>query len=70
MGHHGDLLLKSAIGWAQVVKLPLSWKRVLINPSVLHDDQKVFGGVFDQPNIFERIAIDKQQISPRAPSPG
>ena len=36
---------------------------ILVDPAILHNDQKVFVGVFDQLDIFQRIAIDQQQIS-------
>jgi len=36
---------------------------ILVDPAILHNDQKVFVGVFDQLDIFQRISIDQQQIS-------
>jgi hypothetical protein len=36
---------------------------ILVDPAILHNDQKVFVGIFDELDIFQRIAIDQQQIS-------
>ena len=35
---------------------------ILVDPAILHNDQKVFVGIFDELDIFQRIAIDQQQI--------
>jgi hypothetical protein len=34
--------------------------RILVDPAILHNDQKVFVGIFDELDIFQRIAIDQQ----------
>ena len=39
---------------------------VLVYPPILHDDFEVLGGVGDQVDIFQRIAVDQQQIGKRA----
>jgi len=36
---------------------------ILVDPAILHNDQKVFVGVFDQLDIFQGISTDQQQIS-------
>ena len=41
-------------------------ERVLVDLTVLHDDLEVFGGVGDQVNILQRIAVDQQEIGKRA----
>ena len=41
-------------------------KGVLVDPAVLHDDLEVLGGVGDQVDILQRIAVDQQQIGKRA----
>src|SRR5580704_13642996 len=37
-------------------------QRVFVDRAVLHNDQKIFAGVFDDFDIFQRIAINQQQI--------
>ncbi len=36
---------------------------ILVDLAILHNDQKVFVGIFDELDIFQRISIDQQQIS-------
>ena len=36
--------------------------RILVDHAILHNDQKVFVGIFDELDIFQRISIDQQQI--------
>jgi hypothetical protein len=40
-------------------------KQVLMDMSVLHDDQKVFAGVLDQLDIRNRIHLNQQKICER-----
>src|SRR5262252_4695659 len=43
------------------------WSRgVFVYPPVLHDNFEVLGGVGDQVNILQRVALDQQQIGERA----
>ena len=37
-------------------------QRVLVDASVLHDDQEAFVGASNQLDVLQRIAIDEQQI--------
>jgi hypothetical protein len=37
-------------------------ERVLVDLAVLHDHQKVFAGVCNQVDVFQRIAVDQQQV--------
>ena len=39
---------------------------IFVDRTILHNDQKVFVGVFDELDVFQRIAIDQQQICERA----
>src|SRR5215813_2756110 len=39
---------------------------VLVNFPILHDDEEVFGRVFDQFDVCERIAVHQQEIRKRA----
>src|SRR5262249_42738636 len=41
-------------------------KGVLVDLAVLHDDLEVLGGVGDQVDVLQRIAVDQQQIGKRA----
>src|SRR3981081_2069897 len=43
-------------------KLASTAERVLVDLAVLHDDLEVLGGVGDQVDILQWIAIDKEQI--------
>ena len=36
---------------------------ILVDLAILNNDQKVFVGIFDELDIFQRISIDQQQIS-------
>jgi len=38
----------------------LPGQRILVDCAILHNDQKVFVGVFDEFDIFQGIAIDQQ----------
>ena len=43
------------------------WSRgILVYPPVLHDNLEVLGGIGDQINILQRVALDQQQIGERA----
>src|SRR4029077_2808720 len=35
---------------------------IFVDRTILHNQQKVFVGVFDELDVFQRIAIDQQQI--------
>ena len=37
-------------------------KRIFVDDAILHDDQELLVGVFDELDVFQRIAIDQQQI--------
>ena len=37
-------------------------QRIFVDYAILHNDQKVFVRVFDELDVFRRIAIDEQQI--------
>jgi hypothetical protein len=39
---------------------------IFVDRAILHNHQKVFAGVFDELDIFQRIAVDQQQIGERA----
>ena len=41
-------------------------RRILVYPPALHDNLKVLGGVGDQFDILQRVALDQQQIGKRA----
>ena len=41
-------------------------KRVFINRAILHNDEEILVGVFDESDVFQRIAVDQQQIRKRA----
>src|SRR6185437_9283318 len=41
-------------------------ERVLMDLAILHNDQEVLGRILDQPDVFEGIAVDEQQIGERA----
>ena len=36
--------------------------RIFVDRAVLHDDQKVFVGIFEELDVLQRIAVDQQQI--------
>ena len=42
------------------------WQCIFVDCAILHNDQKNFVGVFDEFDVFQRIAIDQQQICERA----
>jgi hypothetical protein len=39
---------------------------ILVDFAALHDHDKVLGGIFDQLDVVERIAVDQQEIGERA----
>jgi hypothetical protein len=40
-------------------------QRIFVDFAVLHDHEKIFVGFFDQPNTFQGIAINQQQVCQR-----
>src|SRR5690242_15228371 len=44
----------------------LALKTVLVDLSVLHDDQEILCRILDEPDVLDRIAIDQQEIGQRA----
>src|SRR3984957_19381145 len=55
-------LVDSAMG----VKLISTAECVLVDLAVLHDELEVLGGVGDQVDILQWIAVDQQEIGKRA----
>jgi len=41
-------------------------ERVFVNRAILNNDQEILVGVFDESDVFQRIAVDQQQICKRA----
>jgi hypothetical protein len=41
-------------------------QRVLVDLAVLHDDDEVAARVLDQPDVFERVAVDEKEIGERS----
>lgn len=41
----------------------LTGKKILVDLTVLHDDDKVFLGICNQIDVGDRVAVNKQQIS-------
>src|SRR5262245_34378886 len=39
---------------------------ILVDGAVLHDNYKILAGIRNEIDVFERIAVDKEQISERA----
>ena len=35
---------------------------ILVDFTVFHDDQKILGGIFDQLDVLQWMAVDKQEI--------
>jgi hypothetical protein len=36
--------------------------QILVNLSVFHNDEEVLGGVFDELDVFQRVAINQKQV--------
>jgi hypothetical protein len=50
-----------ALRWAWVV-LFVRDKEVLVDFPVFHDDQEVLGGILDEFDVLQRVAVHQQQI--------
>ena len=60
---HAGLRGSASLPFLRFVRPPTKsspGQRILVDCAILHDDQKVFVGVFDEFDIFQGIAIDQQ----------
>ena len=48
------------------VSRELLGNRILVNRSILHDDDKILSWILDQLNIRSRVTVNKQQVRKRA----